>query len=151
MYARRGPRVDYAEETVAHAVPDALRGRSARLLMEEMGCNLLFRWFVGLNAAEFWRQRPLPKIANGCRRQTGAKQYPLALLPSCARSGIADSAVRVGSLPLPARPTICCACETWPSQFRRCKLGPTCVLNSFELEGVATRTPRIKPFDIINR
>ena len=55
-----------------------------------------------------------------------------------------------GCLPSPAPPTTWCACGTWPSQFRRCKSGPTCVSSSIELEAEATKTPGIKPFDIIN-
>jgi hypothetical protein len=47
-------------------------------------------------------------------------------------------------------PTIWCACETWPPQFRWRKSEPTYVFSNIELEPRATKTPEIKPFDIIH-
>ena len=45
--------------------------RSERLLMEEMDYNLLFRWFVGLNADdEVWDPLHSPRIAIGCCKPT---------------------------------------------------------------------------------
>jgi hypothetical protein len=47
--------------------------RRERLLMEEMDCNLLFRWFVGLNAMQMTRCgiRPgSPRIVIGCCKPT---------------------------------------------------------------------------------
>jgi hypothetical protein len=41
------------------------------LLMEEMDYNLLFRWFVGLNADdEVWDATTLLRIAIGCCKRT---------------------------------------------------------------------------------
>ncbi len=45
--------------------------RSERLLMEEMDYNLLFRWFVGLNADdEVWDQPRSLRIGIGCCKPT---------------------------------------------------------------------------------
>ena len=54
----------------------------------------------------------------------------------------------MGFSPSRAQPTTWCACGIWPSQFRRCKSGPTCVWSSIELEPEVTTTPEIQPFDI---
>jgi transposase len=44
--------------------------RSERLLMEEMDYNLLFRWFVGLNADDESGTRPPSlRTATGCWKQ----------------------------------------------------------------------------------
>jgi hypothetical protein len=52
----RGPTVDHIGEIVAGAIAaDVLSIRSEHLLMEEMDYNLLFSWFVSLNADdEVW-------------------------------------------------------------------------------------------------
>jgi transposase len=52
----RGPSVDCAEKLLRAQLLQMLYSiRSERLLMEEMDYNLLFRWFVGLNADdEVW-------------------------------------------------------------------------------------------------
>jgi transposase len=45
--------------------------RSERLLMEEMDYNLLFRWFVGLNADDGCGTRPCSlRTATACCRLT---------------------------------------------------------------------------------
>ena len=51
--------------------------RSERLLMEEMDYNLLFRWFVGLNADhDVWMRPCAPRIETVCwqlRRQSASE------------------------------------------------------------------------------
>src|SRR6202011_1413176 len=54
-----------------------------------------------------------------------------------------------GSLPSRARPTICCAYETW-RPFQRCRSGPKCARRRLELDLGTRKTPEIKQSDIIN-
>ena len=50
--------------------------RSERLLMEEMDYNLLFRWFVGLNADdEAWDAKVFTRIATTCWRRTWPRSF----------------------------------------------------------------------------
>jgi transposase len=50
--------------------------RSERLLMEEMDYNLLFRWFVGLNADdEVWDATTSPRTATACWRPTWPRSF----------------------------------------------------------------------------
>ena len=50
--------------------------RSERLLMEEMDYNLLFRWFVGLNADdEVWDATTFTKNVTVCWRPTWPKSF----------------------------------------------------------------------------
>ena len=47
-----------------------------------------------------------------------------------------------------APPTIWCACETWPPQFRRCKSRRKCARRSVQSASGPAKTPKIKLFDI---
>jgi len=50
--------------------------RSERLLMEEMNYNILFRWFVGLNADdEFGTRPPSLRTATVCWRLTWPRSF----------------------------------------------------------------------------
>jgi IS5 family transposase len=109
--------------------------RSERLLMEELDYNLLFRWFVGLNADDkvwdvtVFAKKPRP-FAGDRRGQgvsvehgrAGADQGPDLGRAFHRRWHLAgsvggreksfESAKYIGSLLSPAPPTIWCACET---------------------------------------
>jgi hypothetical protein len=50
--------------------------RSERLLMEEMDYNLLFRWFVGLNADDaVWDATYSPRTATACCRRMWRRSF----------------------------------------------------------------------------
>jgi transposase len=80
MYAKMG-RPSIAPEKLLRAqlLQMLYSIRSERLLMEEMDCNLLFRWFVGLNADdEVWMRLPLPRIATACWKRMWRRSFWLA-------------------------------------------------------------------------
>jgi transposase len=73
MYARVGrPSIAPEKQLRAQLLQMLYSIRSERLLMEEMDYNLLFRWFVGLNAAdEVWdptvfTKESRPLAGGGC-------------------------------------------------------------------------------------
>ena len=77
MYARvGGPSIAPEKLLRAQLLQMLYSIRSERLLMEEMDYNLLFRWFVGLNADdEVWTRPPSPRTATACWRLTWPKSF----------------------------------------------------------------------------
>jgi hypothetical protein len=66
--------------------------RSERLLMEEMDYNLLFCWFVGLNAAdEVWDATTFTKNRDRLLETDGTKGYLLARKSSGKESKLSYS------------------------------------------------------------
>ena len=77
MYAKVGrPSIPPEQLLRAQLLQMLYSIRSERLLMEEMDYNLLFRWFVGLNADDEGGTRPrLLRIAIGCSKQTWPRSF----------------------------------------------------------------------------
>src|SRR6201998_3547788 len=63
--------------------------RSERLLMEEMDYNLLFRWFVGLNADdEGWGRTPFTKNRDRLLEADVAKEFLLRVVAQAGAKGL---------------------------------------------------------------
>jgi transposase len=63
--------------------------RSERLLMEEMGYNLLFRWFVGLNAAdEVWDATTFTQNLDRLLEADMAKEFLARLVEQARAKGL---------------------------------------------------------------
>lgn len=80
MYAKMG-RPSIAPEKLLRAqlLQMLYSIRSERLLMEEMDYNLLFRWFVGLNADDqVWDAPRLPRTATACWKLTWPRNFWVA-------------------------------------------------------------------------
>jgi len=87
MYARGG-RPSIAPEKLLRAqlLQMLYSIRSGRLLMEEMDYNLLFRWFVGLNADdEVWTRACSPRTATACWKPRRRKSFCRAWSSKCGR------------------------------------------------------------------
>src|ERR1051326_8299725 len=90
MYARVG-RPSIAPEKLLRAqllqMFDSIR--SERLLMEEMDYNLLFRWFVGLNADdEVWDPTVFTKNRDRVLEADGAKEFLLRVVEQARTKGL---------------------------------------------------------------
>src|SRR6202035_3612713 len=63
--------------------------RSERLLMEEMDYNLLFRWFVGLNADdEVWDSTTFTKNRDRLQQADGAKEFLAQVVEQARKKGL---------------------------------------------------------------
>ncbi len=86
----RGPSVDCAREIVAAQLLKMLYSiRSERLLMEEMDYNLLFRWFVGLNADdEVWDATVFTKNRDRLLEADIAKEFLARVVEQAGAKGL---------------------------------------------------------------
>src|SRR5450432_2873540 len=105
--------------------------RSERLLIEEMDYNLLFRWFVGLNADDdVWDATTFAKNRDRLLQADVAKQFLAQVVAQAGSRGLtSDEHFTVdGTL-----------CATWRPQFRWRKPGPRCVWWGIESGNQAER------------
>ena len=95
MYSRQGPPSIPPEKLLRVLLLHILYTiRSARLLMEQLDYNLLFRWFVGLAMDDkVWDHAVFPRIKSAFSIRTWPQPFSLASwsrrrLPTCCRMNI---------------------------------------------------------------
>jgi transposase len=90
MYASGRPAVDSAEKLLRALILQLLYSvRSERQLMEQLDYNLLFRWFVGLNADEpVWDASTFSKNRERLLAQQIARMFSRTWSAKRGRSGL---------------------------------------------------------------
>src|SRR5712691_1334909 len=102
LYARVGRPSIAPEKLLRTLLLQALYSvRSERLLMEQLDYNLLFRWFVGLNADD-----PVWDATVFTKRSSGGSRWSAC----CARRATGASPVSAGCSPSAWRSTTWCGC-----------------------------------------
>jgi transposase len=90
MYATVGrPSIQPEKPLRAQLLQMLYSVRSERLLMEEMDYNVLFRWFVGLNADdEVWDSTTFTKNRDRLLQADVAKEFPAQVVEQARKNGL---------------------------------------------------------------